>query len=70
MAERKLWEQYQHAYEEALTQCNTPHAPWHIVPADRKWVRNLLVSRILCDALEQLDPQFPAGEEQLPEKVE
>lgn len=62
---RKQWDDYQHAYEDALTRCNTKHAPWHIVPADRKWYRNLTVGRILRETLEQMDPQFPRCEEGL-----
>jgi PPK2 family polyphosphate:nucleotide phosphotransferase len=57
--ERKLWDKYQLAYEDALTKCNTKRAPWHIIPSDRKWYRNLLVSQILRETLEKLDPQFP-----------
>jgi len=55
--ERRLWDDYQRAYEDALTRCNTPHAPWHIVPADRKWYRNLVVSRLLRETLAAMDPQ-------------
>ncbi len=62
LAERKLWSNYQEAYEAALTRCNTDHAPWHIIPSDRKWNRNLIVSRILHDALAELNPQFPECE--------
>ncbi len=62
LAERKLWDDYQRAAEEMLTRCNTKHAPWHIVPADRKWHRNLVVSRLLREALEKLDPKFPPPE--------
>ncbi len=62
LSERKLWDEYQHAYEDVLTLCNTAHAPWHIIPADRKWYRNLVVSEILREQLEQLDPQFPPSE--------
>jgi PPK2 family polyphosphate:nucleotide phosphotransferase len=60
--ERKLWDEYQAAYEDALTRCNTDCAPWHIVPADRKWHRNLLVSRLLRQTLDKMDPQFPPPE--------
>jgi len=63
--ERNLWEKYQEAYEDALTLCNTEQAPWHIVPSDRKWFRNLTVSRLLRQTLERLDPQFPPCEEGL-----
>jgi PPK2 family polyphosphate:nucleotide phosphotransferase len=62
LAERKLWDDYQRAYEDALTRCNTEHAPWHIVPSDRKWYRNLVVSNLLRETLEKIDPQFPAEE--------
>jgi PPK2 family polyphosphate:nucleotide phosphotransferase len=63
--ERSFWHDYQRAYEAALSRCSSKHAPWHIVPANRRWYRNLLVSRILREALENMDPQFPAAEEGL-----
>lgn len=62
LAERKRWDDYQLAYEAALTRCNTEHAPWHIIPSDRKWYRNMLVSTLLREVLEELAPQFPAAE--------
>jgi len=62
LEERKLWDDYQTAYEDALTLCNTKHAPWHIIPADRKWYRNLCISRILVNVLEELNPQFPQAQ--------
>ncbi len=65
LAERKLWDDYQQAYEDALNHCHTHHAPWHIIPADRKWYRNLVVSKILRETLEKLDPQFPPPEANL-----
>ena len=65
LAERKLWDDYQRAYEAALSKCNSECAPWHIVPSDRKWYRNLTVSQILREKLEQLNPQFPPCEEGL-----
>lgn len=65
IAERKLWDDYQRAYEDALTKCNTEHAPWHIIPADRKWYRSLVVSQVLRETLERLNPQFPPAEEGL-----
>ncbi len=57
--ERKLWDDYQRAYEDALIKCNTQYAPWHIVPADRKWYRNLVVSQAVREALENMNPQTP-----------
>ena len=62
LAERKLWRDYQHAYEDLLTKCNTDYAPWHIVPADHKWHRDFVVSGAVREALERINPQFPAEE--------
>jgi len=59
IAERKLWPRYMEAYEEALSRCSTAHAPWHIIPADRKWVRNRAISTILVEAMEKLDMKWP-----------
>ena len=59
LAERKLWDDYQRAYESALEKCSTKYAPWHIIPSDKKWSRNLVVSEILRETLEGLDPKFP-----------
>jgi PPK2 family polyphosphate:nucleotide phosphotransferase len=63
LAVRKQWDDYQQAYEDALTLCNTKHAPWHLIPADRKWYRNLCISRLLVKTLEEMDPQFPPPED-------
>ncbi len=62
LAERKRWGEYQTAYTEALSRCSTEHAPWFVVPADRKWYRNWVVSSIVRRALERLDPQPPEAE--------
>ena len=59
--ERRYWPAYTEAFEEALTRCSTDHAPWHVVPANRKWVRNAVISQLLVDALEAIDPQYPDG---------
>jgi polyphosphate kinase 2 (PPK2 family) len=56
---RRLWPQYMAAYEEALTRCNTPWAPWYVIPANHKWYRNLAISRIVLDTMEGLDLRFP-----------
>lgn len=50
-AERKYWDEYQEAYEEALSRCSASEAPWYIVPANQKWYRNLLVARTLVATL-------------------
>lgn len=62
LSERKLWEDYQAAYEDAVNRCNTDHAPWHVIPSDRKWYRNLVVSELVKDTLEAMDPQIPPSE--------
>ncbi len=59
LKERLRWDEYQAAYQDAVTRCNTEHAPWYIIPSDKKWYRNLVVSHLLRRTLERLDPQFP-----------
>ena len=59
LEERKLWDEYMEAYGLALERCNAPHAPWHVIPADRKWYRDWAVARILRETLEALNPRFP-----------
>jgi PPK2 family polyphosphate:nucleotide phosphotransferase len=59
-AKRELWDEYQKAYEDAITRCSTKHAPWYIIPANHKWFRNLAISRILVKAFESLDMKYPA----------
>jgi PPK2 family polyphosphate:nucleotide phosphotransferase len=59
LAERKHWDDYQAAYEELLSKCSTESAPWHIVPANKKWYRNLVVARTVVKALEEMDPRPP-----------
>lgn len=56
---RKYWDDYMAAYEDALARCSTDAAPWYIIPADRKWVRNLAVSQILVETLEALKMKLP-----------
>src|SRR6516164_1034549 len=57
--ERKFWDAYTLAYEEALSRCNTQRAPWFIIPSDCKWFRNLAVARIVVDYLEEIEIQPP-----------
>ena len=59
LEDRKLWDQYMAAYEAALVRCSTEHAPWHVIPADRNWVRNAVIARITRETLEAMDPKFP-----------
>jgi polyphosphate kinase 2 (PPK2 family) len=63
--ERKLWDDYQDAYEEAIRRTATPEAPWTVVPADHKWHRDLVICREIVDALEGLDLRYPETEEDL-----
>jgi PPK2 family polyphosphate:nucleotide phosphotransferase len=67
LATRARWDDYQAAYRDALERCSTDVAPWFVIPANRKWFRNLAVARILADTLEDLDPRFPPPEEPIPE---
>lgn len=57
--DRAKWDDYTKAYSEALTRCSTKWAPWYVVPADDKDVRDLLVARTIADKIEQLDLSFP-----------
>ena len=57
--ERKLWKEYMRAYEDALQRTSTTYAPWYVIPADRKWYRNLLVGRTLIETLEGLNLEYP-----------
>ena len=65
LEERKLWADYMAAYEEAMARTSTDAAPWYIVPSDRKWYRNLVVSQILIDTLTGLDLTWPKSGEDL-----
>src|SRR5262245_50407086 len=59
LEERKIWDDYMHAYELALSYTITRDAPWFIVPADRKWFTRLVIAEVIVDALERLDLAFP-----------
>ena len=65
LAERELWDDYQAAYEAVLQRTSTDWAPWHIIPADRKWYRNLVISQIVIDQLKALNMTYPRPEEGL-----
>lgn len=65
LAQRAKWDDYHEAFEDVFAKCTTEQAPWYVIPADNKWYRNLAVSRILVDALRQMNPQFPQAEEGL-----
>jgi PPK2 family polyphosphate:nucleotide phosphotransferase len=59
-SERKLWNDYQEAYEDAISKTSTRHAPWYVIPSNHKWFRNLAVSNIIVETLQSLDMEFPA----------
>jgi len=64
LAERKHWDDYQVAYQDAIAETATKHAPWHVVPADNKWFTRLIVAATIVDRLERLDPQFPVVDDE------
>jgi PPK2 family polyphosphate:nucleotide phosphotransferase len=63
LAERARWDDYQRAFDEMLSHTSTAHAPWHVVPSDRKWFSRLTTFAILLDTLRDLDPQYPEVDE-------
>jgi PPK2 family polyphosphate:nucleotide phosphotransferase len=56
---RAKWKPYREAYDDALTFCNTKWAPWHVVPADHKWFRNLVIAETVVKTLEEMNPRYP-----------
>lgn len=67
--ERKLWNDYMRVYEDAISKTSTNWAPWYIIPANRKWYRNIVISRILIDTMERLNMSYPEPEEDLDDVV-
>jgi PPK2 family polyphosphate:nucleotide phosphotransferase len=65
LEERKRWDDYIEAFDEALSRCSTDHAPWYVIPANKKWFRNLAVAGILADTLDDLKPRYPEPTEDL-----
>jgi PPK2 family polyphosphate:nucleotide phosphotransferase len=59
VAERGRWDDYMAAYEDMIRSTSSPDAPWHVVPADKKWFTRLVVARTIVNKLEELNPQFP-----------
>jgi PPK2 family polyphosphate:nucleotide phosphotransferase len=57
--ERRYWSDYRRAYEDALTRCSTKWAPWHIVPANKKWYRNIVVAQAIVETLRDFKMQYP-----------
>lgn len=69
LEDRKLWPQFRDAYETALKRCSTSYAPWHVIPADRNWVRNAAIARIVRETLEDMAPKYPKPDGWDPKKV-
>ena len=65
LGERKLWDDYQAAYEDALNKTSTEYAPWYVVPANRKWYRDLVISKVLVETLEGLKMKYPEPKDDL-----
>ena len=65
LEQRKKWDDYQHAYETAIRETDTGHAPWYVVPANSKTQRNLAIASILLETLEGMDLSFPSPDPQL-----
>ena len=69
LEERKLWDDYQAAFDDVLSKTSTDWAPWYVIPANRKWFRNLAVSTILADTLAGLKPAYPTPPDLPPDLV-
>lgn len=70
LAERSKWGDYVKAYEEMLNKTSTEHAPWYIIPSDRKWVTHALVSEIIVNQIQKLGLKYPAVDKQQKETLE
>ena len=62
---RKKWDEFQAAYTDALGRCSTDAAPWFVIPADRKWYRDLAAAEILAEVAREMNPQWPKPDEDL-----
>ena len=67
LAERERWDDYQAAFDEALSKTSTEVAPWYVIPANRKWFRDLAVSSILADRIAALKPTYPPVDDDVPQ---
>jgi len=59
LKEREHWDEYMEAYEDMLHKCSKSHAPWYVIPSNKKWLRNLAVSQVLCEVLEGMKLKYP-----------
>jgi PPK2 family polyphosphate:nucleotide phosphotransferase len=65
LGKREQWDAYTEAYEEMLSRTSTPEAPWYVIPADRKPVRNVTIAELVVETLERLDPRYPGAPPEL-----
>ncbi len=66
LEDRARWDNYMAAYQDAISKTSTPDAPWYVVPADRKWVRDVAVATILLQHLRKINPQYPPNPDVVP----
>lgn len=59
LEDRQLWQDYEKAFEDVFTKCSTDSAPWYIIPANKKWFRNVLITQILIETLESMKMSYP-----------
>lgn len=69
LGERKRWDDYMMAYSEMMAETSTPDSPWYVIPADRKWYRNLVVTQAILDTLEGMDLHYPPAQDGLDDVV-
>ncbi|MCP5098717.1 MAG: polyphosphate kinase 2 family protein [Chloroflexi bacterium] len=62
---RKYWDDYMVVYEEMLQQCTTSYAPWHVIPANQKWYRNLTITKTIVETLREMNPTYPPPEDNI-----
>ncbi|MGF1657594.1 MAG: PPK2 family polyphosphate kinase [Verrucomicrobiales bacterium] len=65
LEERKYWDQYMEAYELAIRNTSSDYAPWHVIPADNRWMRDEIVARVVVEALKKMDLEWPSLPEEL-----
>ena len=68
--ERQYWDDYQHAFSEMLSHTSTDHAPWYVIPADRKWFARIAAGVVIVEALRELDPRYPTVSEEDRQELE
>ncbi len=66
-SERELWSDYIEAFEDAMERTSTKHAPWYVIPSNHKWFRNLAISEIVADRLEDMDLKLPPTQVEIAE---